>query len=92
MQMGNLLATILISCVVYGLLALALSLAALMGRARKRRCACAESKAVMKTVLDREKAKRRALLYSRESVNPKSLPILSPELAESIPPEKRSAE
>ena len=90
--MGKLLATILVSCAVFGLFALALSLAALMGRARKRRCACAESKAVMKTVLDREKARRDALLYRRDSVNPKKLPVLSPELAESIPPEKRPAE
>ena len=90
--MGKLLATILVSCAVFGLFALALSLAALTGRARKRRCACAESKAVMKTVLDREKARRDALLYRRDSVNPKKLPVLSPELAESIPPEKRPAE
>ncbi len=84
--MGNLLATILVSCAVFGLFALALSLAALMGRARKRRCACAESKAVMKTVMERDRAKRRALSYRPESVNAKSLPILSPELAESISP------
>lgn len=89
--MENLLATILVSCAVFGLFALALSLAALTGRARKRRCACAESKAVMKTVMERDRAKRRAQSYRPESVNPKSLPILSPELAELISPDGKAA-
>ncbi|MGI5832083.1 MAG: hypothetical protein ACOX6D_06070 [Thermoguttaceae bacterium] len=89
--MQNLLATTIISCVVFALFALALSLAALFGRRRKRRCACAESRIVMKTILDREKAKRAALLYRRDTVDPKSLPILSAEVAENYSPEQTSS-
>lgn len=86
--MGNLIATVLAACVVFAFLILALSLSALMGRARKRRCACAESKAVMKTVMDREKAKRAARLYRADGVDPRRLPVLSPELAEDLAPKK----
>ena len=86
--MGNLIATILVACAAFAFLVLALSLSALMGRARKRRCACAESKIVMKTVMDREKAKRAARLYRPDGVDPRRLPVLSAELAEEISSKK----
>lgn len=78
----QILATVLFSIAVFAFFGLALSLAALMGRRRKRRCACAESKAVMKTFLERDKAKRNARLYRRDTVDLQNLPVLSPEIAE----------
>ena len=78
----KILATVVFTLIVFAFFAVAVSLGRLFGRKRTRRCACAESKAVMKTFFEREKAARRAALYHPERVNPQDLPILSPELTE----------
>lgn len=80
--MTNFIVTVVLAFGVFALSAAALSLGRFFGRRRKRRCACAESKAVMKTFFDREKAARQAALYRPDQVNPKELPILSPNLTD----------
>ncbi|MDO5308835.1 MAG: hypothetical protein Q4G03_05015 [Planctomycetia bacterium] len=54
----------------------------LSGRALKRRCACAESQKVLKTLEEREHAQLMAMRYSPETVDIANLPMASPELAE----------
>lgn len=60
----------------FGLFFIAMSLGRFFGRVRKRRCSCAEARAVMQTVADREKAARQAKNYRPESVKADDLPIL----------------
>lgn len=72
----NFIVTVVLAFCVFALTAVAISLGRLFGRSRKRRCACAESKAVMKTFFEREREAKRAARYRPDQVNPKELPIL----------------
>lgn len=60
----------------FGLFFAAMMLGRLFGRVRRHRCSCAEARAVMKRVADREKAARDARHYRPETVKPDELPIL----------------
>lgn len=75
----QILITILIAVVFFAFFLLALSLGKLMGRKRERRCACAESKVIMKKFEQRDRAMRQAAAYRPETVDTKKLPIIGQE-------------
>lgn len=78
--MTLLITTIIITFMVFLMFCVGLTIGAAFGIYRKRRCACAASREVMKKFEAREKAKKEAFHYSPQSVNPSNLPIIPDEL------------
>ena len=74
--MTTLLLTIVFAVAAFGLMFVALLLGRFFGRDRKRRCACAEARAIMKRFETRDAEARHAAKYRAESVNVQSLPIV----------------
>ncbi len=81
--MSQILLTLLFALAAFALFFGAIGLGIFLGRVKKRRCACAAAKAVMKQVEDRQKAARDALRYRPETVDPSALPILPESLTPS---------
>ncbi|MDO5565330.1 MAG: hypothetical protein Q4G59_01645 [Planctomycetia bacterium] len=74
--MTTLFFTTIVSIVFFGLMLLSLQLGRLFGRVRPRRCACAQSREILRQYEQRKADARRAARYSSETVNPQQLPIV----------------
>ena len=74
--MGQLLVTILLTLLFFALFFGAIGLGIFCGRVRKRRCACAAAREVMRLCADRQKAARQAQMYHPKTVDARQLPIL----------------
>lgn len=74
--MTTLFITIIVSIVFFGLMLVSLQLGRLFGRVRPRRCACAQSREIMKKFQERQSSARQAARYNPETVNPRQLPIV----------------
>ncbi len=81
-DVGQLCATIAVSCVAFIIVAAIFALPLLRGRKLKRKCACAASKEVVKLYEEREKAAFRAKLYDPKTVDTSNLPQADPAVAQ----------